>query len=831
MKNSLIGICLLGTMLLLSACSVTRFVPEDKYLLKKEPSVEGNKALSNSEVYSAINTHENRRMLMGPKTFLYLYNLGKNIEADNSLLKKLLLKRESIKYYYYPLIIKTLVEDVGEAPVLIDLAKIKKDSINLQNLYFAHGYFHPKISYKIDTIDNFFTFQKAKIKFKVEERTAYKIGDWRAEIADSAVKHIFNSYAKSSKLIVGENYNHAKMDEERNRIAELMRNNGYFKFSPNYINYSIDTSKNQKPDFIKENPNEKFLEIAIKITEKPIQYHIGEVKDSIVSAYATAEDLWADFRADKLTQLIRKDLELPDNQLADTTMRLRFRVSRDLMQELNFDFIGRRIHLKEGELYARSKALKTQRSLQSLTMFQYVTMSYLPNDSTRAINVKIINKLSPRYQLKAGVESFTNVVNDNSTLGSNFNMSTGVNGLLRDRNTFSHSEQTELSTAFLVGLYKPSTGADTATLKFLYEIRAKASIDFPRFILPFRKLSRQDFSMNDPKTNISASVRVESRQEYRRITVGSNFSYRWFHIPFSTVEASQLTPLALDIISVPKQYISADFSEQLNKLPLLQRDFIPRFSSRLLYNYTWTNYMTTRARPTFFGRASFEEGGTIPYLIDIFSQNSTSDSSYKNHTLFDRTLPIDYGRFMKASVEGKVYIPLWKNGEAVFRGFLGGSYKLKYTDVLPLQNRFYSGGTNGMRGWRSNALGPGTTEQATNTVLPPGGDYMAEVNAELRFKVWSYVNMALFSDVGNVWFDNTQYVRTNFGEGATLFGKNLLPAWDAGIGVRMDFSFLILRFDIAQKLFVPNLRSFIWNTNSATFISGFNTNIGIGYPF
>lgn len=819
-----------------SACSVTRFVPEDKYLLQKDPAIEGNKALTSNEVYSAINTHTNRRMLMGPKTFLYIYNLGKNIEADSSFLKKILLRRESVKEYYYPLLIKTLVEDIGEAPVLLDSAKLKKDSANIQNLYFAHGYFHPKVSYEVTYIDKFFSYQKSKVKFKIEENTAYIIGDWEAKIADSTVNHIFNLYNKDCKLVVGDNYNHGKMDEERNRIAELMRNNGYFKFSPNFITFDIDTLNVKKPSFRKDNAAEKYVKINININEKPIQYHIGEVKDSIVSAYATIEDLFADFRADQLTKVKRKDLELPDNQLRDTTIHLRYRVSRDLMQELNFDFIGKRIHLKEGELYARSQAVKTQRSLQSLTMFQYVTMSYIPNDSLRKIDVKITNKLSPRMQLKLGAESFTNVVNDNSTFGSNLNISTGINASLRDRNSFSHSEQTELSSTFLVGVYRSSLPADSINppLKLLYEVRLKASIDFPRFIIPIRKYNRMDFSMNDPKTNITASLRVENRQEYRRITIGSNFSYRWYHIPFSTIEASQLTPLALDVISVPEQFMSSAFNEQLNQLPLLKRDFVPRFSSRFLYNYTWSNYMTTRARPTFFGRASFEEGGTIPFLIDLLTQNAKIDSSFKDHTLFNRSLSIDYGRFLKASVEGKVYIPLWKNGEMVFRGFLGGSYKLKYTNVLPLQNRFYAGGTNGMRGWRSNTLGPGTSEPTSGTTLPPGGDYMMEFNAEFRFKAWSYLNLAFFTDVGNVWFDNKQYVRENEslgGSAGTLTKANLMPAWDGGLGARMDFSFLILRVDIAQKFFLPYRNSFIWNTDPATFIGSFNTNIGIGYPF
>lgn len=817
---------LLPLLLLLSACDLVRYVPDDRLYLKREPKVKGNQAVSSSDILGAMRTHENRRMLMGPKTFLYLYNIGRTIQDDESLLKKYLMRRETVREYYYPLLTKALVQDLGEPPVLIDPEVLRKDSINIRNLYFSRGYFHPKISIQVKEIDNIFTYNQAKVFVTVEEDTAYKIGSMNYRIQDSAVKSVVLRNVKNALVYSGQNYNHDNMDAERSRISNLMRENGFFKFSPGLVRFEADTTN--RFSSLPVRGKQKYISLTMVIDEMPLQYRIGEVKDSILSAFATIEDLFADFRSDKLTPEKRRDLELPDHQLLDTTLKVRYRVSRDLMSDLNFDFIGRRIRLKEGELYARSHALKTQRSLQSLTMFQYVTMTYQPNDSLRTIDVKITNKLSPRRQLKAGAESFTNVVNDNATAGSNFNMSLGANVTLRDKNAFSRSEQTELSLAALAGLYQ----AVDSTIRLLYEVRAKASIDYPRFIFPVKRWNQLDFSMNDPKTNLVASVRIESRQEYRRVTLSSNFSYRWYHIPFSTVEASQFTPLALDVISIPNGSISQAFQEQLDKFPILKRDFNPRFSSRMLYNYTWTNYMTKRKQPTVFGRLGFEEGGTLPFVIDLLTQGDKIDSTYKDHTLFNRTnTPIDYGRFVKLSGEGKLYVPLWENAAFVFRSFVGAGIKLPYTPYLPLQNRFYGGGTNSMRGWRSNTLGPGITPPTTTNILPYGGDYALEMNAELRFKAWSYLNLALFSDLGNVWFSDNARVREAFGDGAGLNRQNFRLGWDVGVGARFDFSFLILRLDFAQQWYVPYLKSYIWQAPPDAFLNSFNTNIGIGYPF
>ena len=133
----------------MTSCDSIRFLPEGKYLLKKDPVVKGAKSV---DTYYAIRTKSNRRMLMGPKTFLYFYNLGKIIETDSSFLKIVLLRRESIHSYYYHLALKVLMRDIGEPPALLNVESLKKDSVNLRNLYFSNGFFYPDIHYKIDTI-------------------------------------------------------------------------------------------------------------------------------------------------------------------------------------------------------------------------------------------------------------------------------------------------------------------------------------------------------------------------------------------------------------------------------------------------------------------------------------------------------------------------------------------------------------------------------------------------------------------------------------------------------------------------------------------------------
>jgi hypothetical protein len=137
-----------------------------------------------------------------------------------------------------------------------------------------------------------------------------------------------------------------------------------------------------------------------------------------------------------------------------------------------------------------------------------------------------------------------------------------------------------------------------------------------------------------------------------------------------------------------------------------------------------------------------------------------------------------------------------------------------------------------------------------------GGEYLFETNAELRFHVWSYMDMAIFTDVGNVWLNRKDTAVQDIDFNILKKGfitEGLALGWDAGVGFRFDFDFLIIRIDMAQQLFDPGrlgdgkngwvLRDLIDETSDENFRlkylrkvdwsewNTFQVNVGIGYPF
>ena len=146
-------------------------------------------------------------------------------------------------------------------------------------------------------------------------------------------------------------------------------------------------------------------------------------------------------------------------------------------------------------------------------------------------------------------------------------------------------------------------------------------------------------------------------------------------------------------------------------------------------------------------------------------------------------------------------------------------------------------------GWISNTLGPGRSQISDLfsetkydndelSLVAPGGEWILEFNAEYRYDVWQYLEMALFTDVGNVWFHRSENTIRELGEKSVLSPENLRLGWDAGVGFRFDFSFLILRLDFAQQIYAPDLENpWVPNQDLDEDLPRWRLNLGINYPF
>lgn len=171
--------------------------------------------------------------------------------------------------------------------------------------------------------------------------------------------------------------------------------------------------------------------------------------------------------------------------------------------------------------------------------------------------------------------------------------------------------------------------------------------------------------------------------------------------------------------------------------------------------------------------------------------------------------------------------------------FIGGiAYPYGNSEFIPFSKQFFAGGSNSIRAFRARTLGPGSFDPRTiepGTLLDQAGDIKLELNAEYRANLYKFLNVAAFVDAGNVWLINDDKNRPG-----GKFSKEFLSeiAVGAGVGLRLDFSILILRLDLAMPLRVPyyekgdrwafdriNFGDSSWRKDNLIL------NIAIGYPF
>jgi outer membrane protein insertion porin family len=88
--------------------------------------------------------------------------------------------------------------------------------------------------------------------------------------------------------------------------------------------------------------------------------------------------------------------------------------------------------------------------------------------------------------------------------------------------------------------------------------------------------------------------------------------------------------------------------------------------------------------------------------------------------------------------------------------------------IIPKEERFYAGGSNSVRGWQRQLLGPFGADNK-----PAGGNLLLDASIELRYPIWGLLSGVTFFDFGNVWIDEISGVSYAFGLGLrfdTLIG-------------------------------------------------------------
>jgi len=694
-------------------------------------------------------------------------------------------------------------KSLGRKPIILDslLASITTEKLNiyLKNKGFYHANVTKEIKYRRNT---------AKVTYHITSGEPCIVEKFDFVVADSIMLSYILADAENGKLRKGMIYDTYFLDDERDRIANMLRNNSYFNFSLSDIFYIVDTSNN-----------------GYKAT---VELHTKKIKIEIPGSSDSSN--WIQHPRFYINNIyITPNAGIAsNNQLYDTLAYHYYPNKKDTIGKtlyilnsnnllLKPSFLSSCLKFAPGDAYNQLATNQTYKKFisQSIIGSANINMAVHNPDTASPLEKQWIDcniRLS-RNKLFA-----FNIGSEGTNSAGRFGM--GLNTSIQNRNLFRGAEVISLklrTSAEIQGsLSNTSLGSDKYFLIFnTLEAGAELSIDFPRILLPYRS----KFSSNLQKglTSVSAGLGFEYRPEYKRKITTAGWSYKWNQ---GELIKHIFTPVELNYVNIET---STAFQLYLDTLtdPQYKSQYTDHLLTMIRYSFILSNVGITKLTNQFFLRINAETSGNMPYFFDKLANNPlTSDGYYER-------FGVRYSQYVRFDVDYRKYWKLKYDNTLVFRIIGGIALPYGNSASIPFEKSFWLGGANDMRGWRLRSLGPGGYASSDQN-YDKTGDILIQSSIEQRFPIYSFLLGSLFIDAGNVWLREKSDDFPNGEFKLNSFYKQI--AMDMGIGFRFDFSFFIFRIDAAVPFYNPALDDKWFNTNDFRFNKAI-WNFGIGYPF
>lgn len=670
----------------------------------------------------------------------------------------------------------------GEPLSVYDSSLAETTRQQMENYLHTKGFFNGDVVHNIEIDGNRLTSV-----YNVKEEQPYRIDTIIYRTQDSVISNLLSETYDERLVREGQIYDQEKLSQERERIETLLRNYGFYDFSRQYVEYRVDSTVADHK-----------VGISTIIREPAKRgYHKRFKIDSVI---------------------FTTDSDLRSNQLLGERKSRMFNNILYRYYEYQYykKILDRRIFIYPDSLYSLEETLQTQRQLSNLDVFKFININY---DTTGS---KFIARIfaSPLKKYQTSNEVGLNV---SQGLPGPF-----INSSLKIRNVFGGLEIMEFSARAGIEGVPPPSGTEGQDAYRSVEAGGNLSLTFPQFVFPLPETWKSRLGALNPRTRLQTGYNYTNRREYVRTNFNTSLSYTW-----QEQQRVSYTFTPIDINLIDSRNLSRDFRDILNRqdslgIPL-SRSFEPSFVSAISFSsiFNFGNYGNyTDNKSSSYLKLFVESGGTIFNLInpDVITERG-----------------LEFFKYVKVNTDFRQNYPISRNSSFAYRLNIGVAvpYGDSAANVLPYEKYFFAGGSNSIRAWRPRRLGPGGTPPPDTDDdgyyeynIEQPGEVLLEASVEFRRKLFGFVNGAFFIDAGNVWrIYETAQPDANFEFNS--FYKQI--AVGSGLGLRFDFSFLIVRFDYGIKIYDPARQpgnrwigeEFSW----AEEISRGVINIGIGYPF
>ena len=756
-----------------AGCSTTKNLPEGETLYtgikrieinEKDESANGEKTIE--EVTAAVSVAPNNSFLGSAKYRipipfgLWIYNNFQKYEKGLG---------------------RWIFRKMAATPVTVSSVNPDTRVKIASNLLKDYGYFNGNVTYTVDSTRN---PRAVKLSYQIDMGKPYYIDTVLYEGFTGRADSLIRKHFDERLIHRNDNFDVTRLNEERERLVTLFKNNGYYFFRSEYITFLADTL--MRPGYI----NLKIIPKSNTPKEAKTKYIIGKTD----------------------INLIGYNGEQPDDSICARDFTVHYFGEKP---ELRYGVLRKRFLYRSGETYSQLRMNYTQEALARLGVFKFNEFQYTPRNGSDTLDIKVNSMFDLPYDSELEFNLTTKDTKQTGP-GAKFNLSR--------KNFMRMGASLNLE---LKGSYEWQTSSTVdgrSSVMNSYELGAALSLDFPRLILPWIK-NRIDPFRFPSNTNFKVYAEQINRARYfKMLSFGGTVSYSFQ--PKRSIKHS-VTPLNLAFNTL--QNSTDEFNQIAAQNPMLFYSLSDQFIPSQSYTLTYDNSFRKRKNRLWWENSLTSAGNVTSLIYAAFGQKFTEKDK--------KLLGTPFAQFLKYSSE--VRNTIWFNDmhQLAFRAMGGIIWSYGNKTIAPYTEQFYVGGANSIRAFTIRSIGPGRyrpSESNTYSYVDQTGDIKLEANMEYRFRILSKfaggnLNGAVFLDAGNVWLlrevparPDAQFTFNHFFDSIAL---------GTGAGIRYDLDFLVLRLDLGIALHVPYDTGKKGYYNIPRFKDGMGLHFAIGYPF
>ena len=445
-----------------------------------------------------------------------------------------------------------------------------------------------------------------------------------------------------------------------------------------------------------------------------------------------------------------------------------FRIRRKVLEQ--------NCYITPGKLYSNKDLQMTYNRFSRLHAVRYTNIHYNEDQNAKELDCTI--QISPQKTHSVQFQP------EGTNTAGDFGAAASL--VYQNRNLFRGSELLNVSAR---GAFETVRGLEGYQSHSYQEYGIEMSLNFPRYLFP--GLSKAFHRKSSATTELLVSYNWQNRPEFHRRVFAATWRYKWSN----PLRHSQYKVDVLDISFISMPWISETFKNDYldsvsNRNAILRYNYEDLLIMKVGVGYTWNHKGHSL-------RLNLETAGNLlDVLAKPLSFSMNEDGQYK-------ALGIAFAQYVKADVDYCRLLKFDERNALAFHARFGCAYPYGNSTILPFEKRYFSGGSNSVRGWSVRELGPGsyTGKDGRIDFINQTGDIKIDLSMEMRSALFWKLQGAVFIDAGNIWTIRNYKDQPGGQFKLATFWQQLAVAY--GIGIRLNFDYFLIRLDMGMKAINP----------------------------